>query len=136
MRKELKVRKKGEVTAEERYYMASQWQLMWRKFKKHKLAIFGGVILAIFYIVAIFCEFFSTYDIYERHRKYVYCPPQRIHFFDEKKFHLRPFVYGVKRSLDPVTWERIYVVDKTKKYPIYFFVRGNEYKLWNIFPQQ
>jgi len=128
------VGKKGEVTAEERYYMASQWQLMWRKFKKHKLAIFGGVILAIFYIVAIFCEFFSTYDIYERHRKYVYCPPQRIHFFDEKKFHLRPFVYGVKRSLDPVTWERIYVVDRTKKYPIYFFVRGNEYKLWNIFP--
>jgi len=130
----MKDREKEISSTEGRFYVASQWQLMWRKFKKHKLAIFGGATLAIFYIVAIFCEFFSTYDIYERYRKYVYCPPQRIHFFDERNFHLRPFVYGVKRSLDPVTWERIYVIDRTKKYPLYFFVRSSEYKLWNIFP--
>ncbi len=105
---------------------------MWRKFIKHKLAMFGGSILAIFYIIAIFCEFFSTQDIYKRHTKYIYCPPQRIHFFDEEGFHL-PFVYGVKRTIDPKTWRRIYVVDIAKKYPIYFFVQGDKYKLWNLF---
>jgi len=123
---------KKESNAEERYYIASQWQLMWRKLIKHKLAIFGGTILTIFYFIAIFCEFFSSYDIYRR-TEYIYCPPQRIRFFDEKEFHFRPFVYGLEQIMDPETWRRTYIEDKTKKYPLYFFVRGDEYKLWNIF---
>lgn len=105
---------------------------MWRKFIKHKLAIFGAAILTIFFIIAIFCEFFSTQDIHKRYTKYIYCPPQRIHFFDEEGFHL-PFVYGVKRTIDPKTWRRIYVEDKAKKCLIYFFVHGDKYKLWNLF---
>ena len=122
------------IEVEESYYVASQWQLMWRKLIKHKLAIFGGTILAIFYFVAIFCEFLSPYDIYKGRIEYIYCPPQRLHFFDEKGFHLRPFVYGVKQTMDPETWRRIYVENKTEKHPVYFFVRGDKYKLWNIFP--
>ena len=127
------MKEKEEISTEEKLYVASQWQLMWRKFKKHKLAIVGGTILAIFYLIAIFCEFFSTQDPYERHSKYIFCPPQRIHFFDEKGFHLHPFVYGLERTLDPTTWERVYIIDKTKKYPIYFLVHGDKYKLWNLF---
>jgi len=126
-------RKREEVSAEEKFYVATQWQLMWRKFIKHKLAILGGVILATFYIIAIFCEFFSTYDIYHRYSGYIYCPPQRIHFFDEQGFHFRPFVYGFKRTRDPETFRRIYEKDKTKKYPIYFFTHGDKYKLWGLF---
>ncbi len=122
------------IDVKERFYVASQWQLMWRKFKKHKLALLGGTVLAIFYIMAIFCEFFSPYDIYKRYTKSLYCPPQRIHFFDEKGFNFRPFVYEMKGTLDPETWERIYVEDKSKKSPIYFFIRSHKYKLWNLFP--
>jgi len=125
---------KDEHITEERYYVASQWQLMWRKFIKHKLALFGGSILIIFYVVALFCEFFSPYDIYQRYPKYIYCPPQRIRFFDEEGFHFRPFVYGLKGSRDPVTLRRKYTIDKAKKYPLYFFVCGDQYKLWNLFP--
>ena len=125
--------KESEISAEERLYLASQWQLMWRKLKKHKLALFGGAILAIFYIIAIFSEFFSPHDIYKRYPQYIYCPPQRIHFFDEEGFQLRPFVYGLKRTEDPKTWRKIYTEDKSKKNPIYFFVRGDRYRLWNLF---
>ena len=129
------MKKTERISAEESYYVASQWQLMWRKFKKHKLAIFGSTVLAIFYITAIFCEFFSTYDIYKRYRECNYCPPQKIHFFDEEgNFHLRPFVYSLKGTSDPITWRKTYVEDKTQKCPIYFFVHGPEYKLWNLFP--
>ena len=128
------MKRRETVSPEERYYIASQWQLMWRKFKKHKLAIFGGIILTIFYIVAIFCEFFSTYDIYKRHPRYDYCPPQRIRFFDRSGFNFRPFVYDLKLTINPKTWRKIYIEDKTKKYPIYFFVHGDKYKLWNLFP--
>jgi len=127
------VNNKEKISSEEKYYVASQWQLMWRKFRRHKLAIFGGTILGIFYILAMFCDFFSPYDIYKRYTKYVECPPQRVHFFDERGFNLRPFVYGIKRKIDPKTWRKIYTENKTQKYPIYFFIQRNKYKLWNLF---
>ncbi len=127
MRKE-----KEKFTAEERYYLASQWQLMWRKFKKHKLALVGASMLIILYVAAIFCGFFSPYHIYTR-SKYLYAPPQKIHFFDEEGFHLRPFVYELEGGRDPVTLHPKYSVDKTKKHPIYFFVHGDEYKFWGLF---
>jgi peptide/nickel transport system permease protein len=124
--------KREEISAEEKLYVASQWQLMWRKFKKHRLAIAGGTILAIFFIIALFCEFFSPYDIYKR-TKYLYCPPQRIHFFNEEGFHLRPFVYRLETRFDVETFRRTYVENKTEKYSIYFLVHGDKYKLWNLF---
>ena len=128
------MRKKSErIDIEEGVYVASQWQLMWRKLRKHKLAIFGASILIIFYTVAIFCEFFSTRDIYKYRISDIYCPPQRIHFFDEKGFNFRPFIYGLKRTRDPETLRRIYTEDKTKKYSIYFLIHADSYKLWNLF---
>jgi len=128
-------KKRKEITLKkESYYVASQWQLIRLKLTKHKLAILGGIVLAIFYLVATFCEFFSTYDIYRYDAGYIYHPPQRIRFFDEEGFHLWPFVYGLKGIRNPVTFRMEYSVEKTKKYPLYFFIRGDEYKLWNLFP--
>ena len=125
---------KEKIRAEEELYIASQWQLTWRKFKKHKLAIFGGTVLAIFYLVAIFCEPISFQDPHKQDRNYVYSSPQRLRFFDEQgSFHFRPFVYALKRTTDPKTWRRIYTEDKSKKYFIYFFVRADKYKFWNLF---
>jgi len=126
--------KKGKISREEeRYYIATQWQLMWRKFKKHKLAIGGSVVLVILYLMAIFADFIAPYDISKR-TSYRYCPPQRIHFFNkEGQFHLRPFVYKMKMELDPITWRPRYAEDKAREYSIYFFVHGSRYKLWKLF---
>ncbi len=127
-------KKQDQISAEEKFYIASQWQLMWQKFKKHKLAILGGIVLIVFYLLAMFCEFFSPQDTQKYYSNYQYCPPQRIRFFDEEgRFHLRPFVYGKKRTTDPETWRRIYVEDKTQELPIRFFVQGDKYKFWNLF---
>ena len=79
---------------------------MWRKFKQHKLALAGGSVLLLLYATALFCEFFSPYDIYERYPDYIYCPPQQLRFFDEGRFQLRPFVYGLVGERDPVTFRR------------------------------
>jgi peptide/nickel transport system permease protein len=118
---------------EEKLYTATQWQLMWRKFRRHKLAIIGLVILAILYTFAIFCEFFAPQDPAKRDTNYIYVPPQKIHFIDESgRFYLRPFVYGLKQESDPITWRKVYVEDRSKKYPVYFFVHGDKYRLWNL----
>ncbi len=127
-------KQKKDSSAEEKFYTASQWQLTWRKFRKHKLAVGGGTALAIFYVVAIFCEFFAIGNPYGFNMQYLYCPPQRVHFFDEQgNFCFRPFVYGIKQEFNPETFDRVYVEDKTKRYPIHFFVHGDEYRLWKLF---
>ena len=123
-----------ETSAEERYYLASQWQLMWRKFTRHKLAIIGGVVLTIFYVAAIFCEFFAPYDLRERNPDRNYTPPQIPRFVDaDGGFHLRPFVYGLTESRDPETWRNIYTLDRSQRFPLQLFVRGDPYRMWGIF---
>lgn len=120
-------------STEEDYYLASQWQLMGRKFRKHKLAIAGGIVLIIFYLAGLFCEFLSPYDPNRRFSKYADMAPMQIHFIDaEGRFHPRPFVYGITSSQDEVTWEPIYVEDTSKRYPIKLFVRGDAYKMWGF----
>lgn len=125
---------KNGSTELERYYMASQSELIWRKFRKHKLASIGGIFLAIMYTIAIFCEFFSTMDPAERYTEFIYAPPQKIHFVDaEGKFHLRPFVYAYKKEVDMETLRRLYTEDTSKVYPISFFFHGPTYRMWDLF---
>ncbi len=67
-------------------------------------------------------------------RIYLGAPPQIPRFVDDEgNWSLRPFVYGYKRKIDPATFTRRFVEDRNVKYPIYFFVRGEPYKMWNLF---
>ena len=131
---EVAVERRGK--GDERYYTASQYQLVWRRFRRHKLALVGGPILIALYVVGVgFPEFFATQDLTKRHQNFVYAPPQRIHFFDaDGVFHLRPFVYAQTRSRDPETMRRIYTEDTSTRFPLYLFVRGDPYELWGLFP--
>ncbi|MCG8512929.1 MAG: ABC transporter permease [Halanaerobiales bacterium] len=117
---------------ESEIYLASQWELIWRRFKRHKLAIAGLVILIIIYTMAIFCGFFSPYSPYLYNADYINAPPQTLQFFDQDGFHFRPFVYGYEVSRDPETFRMEYQIDHSKKYPVYFLVRGDRYKLLGI----
>ena len=117
---------------DEAYFVASQWQLMWRKFRKHRLALIGGSVLIIMYVLAIFCEFFSPDIPHERHLKHVLAPPQLIRIFHEGKLH-RPFVYGLQKEIDMLTTLATYTPDKSLIYPVRFFARGEQYKFWNLY---
>ena len=119
---------------DERYFAASQWQLMWRKFRSHKLAMLGGGVLALFYVVAIGAEFFSTNDIHEQFLDLIHAPPQRVRLADPETGLRRPFVYGYTASRDPVTLRRIYTEDRAAIHPLRLFVRGAPYKLFGVFP--
>lgn len=109
-------------------------ELVWKKFKKSKIAIIGGVLVIVLAILATFAPFFSPYDALKYQRGLRFQPPQKIHFFDhEGSFHLQPFVYELKLELDQQTWRRIYTEDTSKRFPIRLLVRGWEYKLFGIF---
>jgi peptide/nickel transport system permease protein len=117
---------------DESVYEASQWQLMWRKFKRNRAAIAGGTVILLFYLAALFADFLVPYTLGERLTRYSFMPPQRIHFFNGWKF--RPFVYGVKSGRDQVTLQKMYEIKADKIIPIRFFVRGKPYKLMGLFP--
>ena len=128
--------KKGPIKgiAEERYYVASQWQLFRWKFFRHKLAIISMTVLAVFYLAAIFTEFVAPYDPLDFTKELVLAPIQRIHFRDDDgKFHLRPFVYQLEKTVNE-DWQIIYAEDRSVRFPIHFFVHGDSYKLWGLFP--
>lgn len=113
----------------------SHWQLMWRRFLKHRLAVCGLVVVIALYTIALFCEFFAPLDPYLRYPQFVNAPPQRLHFVDQEgSFSPRPFVYGLKFSLDMEKFQRVYTPDYSKKYYLRFFTRGCEYRLWGKFP--
>lgn len=111
----------------------SQWQLMWRKFKRHNLATTAIVILLIFYLIALFAPFISPYEPVKRYNEYVYAPVNMIHFYDESGFSFRPFVYKLKSTRDPETWRRIYEENTEERMYLHFFVKGDKYNFFGLF---
>jgi peptide/nickel transport system permease protein len=117
---------------EEQIYVASQWQLMRWRFRKHKMAILGGIVLVIAYTAAIFCEFCAPYDPLRYDPKLAFVPPQMIRFRDENGLRA-PFVYGVKQQIDPVSFRRTYVIDTEAKHRVVFLAKGDPYRMWDLF---
>jgi len=119
--------------AEIRYYTASQFQLMWWKFKKHRLALIGTALLGFFVFIALFAEFLSPYAPISRTPIYLFGRPQVLHFVDaEGKFHLRPFTYALTAAMDPKTFLLEVKEDTSEPWPVYFFVKGDPYTMWGV----
>ncbi len=126
--------KKKLTTKDEKYYMASQWTLMWRKLQKHKLAKFSLVILAILYIGALFADFFAPYGLEEFSSLYKDTEPTKVYWQDEDGNFSRPYVYKLKKVNNRQTFKVEISEDTSKKYYIGLFVEGVEYKLFGLIP--
>lgn len=123
---------KKKIKNEESYYLASQWTLMFRKLKKHKLAKFSITILLILYFVALFGNFIAPSDLVAYNSKTKNCAPTKIHLFDNGEF-IGPFVYGLSVKKNFETFEITYVENKEELYKINLFEKGPEYKLFGLF---
>lgn len=111
---------------QERYFLATQWRLMWWKLRRHKLAVWSGVFLIFMYLVAAFAEMVAPYALDTRNSKSLRAPPQAVHFFHEGEF-LGPFVYPFEQRLDLKTMQRVYTPDTSRPQPMRFFCLGDQY---------
>lgn len=118
--------------AEDELQVATQWQLIRWKFMRHRVAVASLIIIAIFYLAAIFAEFLAPYDPAHHDTDFMFMPPQRIRFMDEGQFQLQPFVYGMTSEMDMNTFKTTWDLDPTQKFPIRFFVRGDPYEMWGL----
>lgn len=124
----------SQTSEEERLYVAGQWQLMWWKFRRHKMALLCIVILIIVYGITVFCDFLAPYDPYRYDVQYAYAPPQLPHFIDKEGVHFPPYVYGLKGARDPETLRIVFEIDKSQKLPLKFLTQGDPYKFWGLWP--
>lgn len=99
---------------------------------KNRVALGALVILAGLYIFAIFAPFFAPYHYDHQDIEHLWSAPTRVHLFDfEEKIFFRPFIYGQTLTVDKY-FRRVYTEDRTRVYPLHFFIKGFEYKLFGI----
>lgn len=114
-----------------------QWSLMWIRFRKHRLAMVGAVIVAFFYFVAIFAEVLAPQTPFEYSSSHPYAPPQSIRLLlrDDTGMRFLPHVVGYTTEVDPVSWRRVFIEDESIVYPLGFFVEGpRTYRLFGLIP--
>jgi peptide/nickel transport system permease protein len=121
------------LDAEERVAVATQLQLTWWRFRKHRLAIASGVIVILFYLMALFADFLAYADPHDSDSRRSYIPPQAIHFFDSDGA-FRPYVYGISGKRDMRTFRIIYAPDPDRKVYVRFFAEGYRYHLFGLIP--
>ena len=88
-------------------------------------------LLGASHALVLFAGFFAPYSYSMQNRDMPYAPPMRIHFIDAHgSFHLRPFVYVLKEDSAA---SGTFVIDRSREYPVYFFVRGSSYEVLGLF---
>jgi len=120
------------TSAEERISVATQWQLMWWRFRKHRLALVSTGVVLLFYLVVLLADFLAYADPLASEAQRSLLPPQPIHWFDGGRFS--PHVYGLAGTRDPMTFKRVYTPDPGRKIPVRFFAPGFEYRFFGLIP--
>ncbi len=121
------------TAAQQRFYVASQWRMMWWKLRRHRVAVIAGAILAAMYFGITICEFLAPYGVDTRNTDFIYAPPQPVHIFYQGRL-AAPYVYGYDYRLDMRRLQRIYTPDPNKRQTLRFFCHGDDYRFWGLIP--
>jgi peptide/nickel transport system permease protein len=115
---------------------AGQWQLMWQKFSRNKLALFSGCVIIFFLFIGIFAEFLAPSVPDASRAQFTNAPPQQLGFFvteEDGSTRFQLHVTGYAMEVDPASLRRTYVPDPEQHVPVGLFVRGAPYKMWGLF---
>lgn len=118
------------TAAEERISVASNWKLVWWRFRKHRLALYCGALLILFYIVVIFPDFFAVMDPELTDARLAFIPPQRPILLHQDRVGL--WVPAVVGKRNPVTLRMEWQVDDTRVLPIKILGRGDSYEILGL----
>ncbi|CAN5361284.1 ABC transporter permease [soil metagenome] len=116
--------------------VASQWQLMWWAFRKHKLAMVGLLVTIVLYAIAAVPGFFGINDPYQQNARAAFHPPESVHFFDRSQdgsLVFRLWFHPKVLTRDPVSLAAIYKADETRKIGISLFGHGHAYSVLGLF---
>ena len=122
--------------ASDKLAVASQWQLVWWAFRRHRMAMLGLAITIACYIVAMVPGFFAVNDPSQQNMRTAFHPPQALHLIDtadDGSWSIRPYIHPYVLKRDPVTLASIYQQDPMRKVYLRLFGEGYEYSVLGLF---
>jgi peptide/nickel transport system permease protein len=109
-----------------------QWRLVWRRLKRHRLAMAGLFVTIAIYLVAIFGNFVAPYSTDRYSASHGFAPPQQLHL--SWNGGLEAYVHPLKSVRDPETFEKTWAEDPEERIPLTLFATGERYRLFGIIP--
>ncbi|MCT4555184.1 MAG: ABC transporter permease [Pelagimonas sp.] len=117
-----------------KYYSASQWTLIWWRFRRHRAAMLAAMVLGLMALSGLMAEFVAPYGPVTRDTKYIEGAPQIPQFCDDNGCSVVPFIHGTTTKRDPITLRAISVPDPETRHYLKVFVKGERVKLLGLFP--
>ncbi|MFI5033218.1 MAG: ABC transporter permease [Reyranellales bacterium] len=118
--------------AEDRVAVASNWKLVWWRFRRHHLAMASAGLLILLYLIVLFPSFFSTQDPERTDARQAFIPVQSIHLFADGKW--APWVPAIAGKRNPTTLRMEWTTDTKKRVPIHFLGAGPHWKVLGLIP--
>ena len=118
---------------EERQLTASQWQLIWWRFRKHRAAMISLVVLILVLLHRGLRRILRPARS-DPGRRAIRAGASAASWssYDEAGLHFPPIVYGYVGERDPKTLRKFYRVSADDRQQIRFFVKGDPYTLFGL----
>src|SRR5690349_8942645 len=117
---------------EDRVAVASNWKLVWWRFRRHHLAMASAGLLILFYLIVLFPSFFSTQDPERTDARQAFIPVQSVHLFTDGKW--APWVPAIVGKRNPTTLRMEWTTDTKKKVPVHFLGAGAQWRVFGLIP--
>ncbi len=101
---------------------------------KDKFARYAFIILFIMYLAVFLASFISPYSKNYSNRNKAYCPPSKIYIINPQGKISKPYTYNYIRQFDKENFETRYIEDRSHKYKVKYFSKGEKYKLFGLIP--
>ena len=101
---------------------------------KDKFATLALIVLCFIYFCLLFADFIAPYTMDYTDRELSYVPPSPVFTIDENGKLSRPYTYNYKRTYDADLMQTVFKLDRSKKYYLKFFARGEEYLFLGTIP--
>ncbi len=119
------------AAAEDRVAVASNWKLVWWRFRRHHLAMASLAVLALLYAIVLVPDFFATQSPERTDARQAFIPVQTVRFFADGSFD--PWVPAIVGKRNPTTLRMEWTVDPAKRVKVRFFAAGESYRVLGLF---
>lgn len=126
------------VAASSAATLSTPLQLMWWRFRRHRVAVGSLVVLVLMYLVALCAAFVAPHGADKNYPRYASVPPQTLHFIERSAegWQFNPHVLGYQSEIDKTTRSRIVTVDPNTRHAVRFLVPTEPYKLLGVLPMR
>lgn len=105
-----------------------------RQLMRDKFTLIAVIVLFVIYFSLLFADFIAPYSKDFSDRNMSYAPPSKIFTIDENGKLSLPYTYNYKREFDSEAMQVDYKLDRSQKYYLKLFARGEKYKFLGIIP--